>query len=454
MTVNELLSQIALGEDSTRQFKLTINNVESLASELAAFANSEGGVLYIGVDDNGLAVGLSSDEVQRVNQMISNAASQHIRSPLTVHTENLSVNNGRIVVVINVPKGIDKPYFDRNGVIWLKCGADKRRINSKEELRRLFQVTDQFHADELPTKYGVEVLDKLRLRDFLRDVYKQDYPDSDNKVIQLLKNMNLATSGGFVNLAGLLLFGERPEWLKPQFIIKAICYPGNDINTTKYLDNEDFYGSMRKIFDNAMSFITRNLRKIQAGRGINSPGTPEIPLVVFEELLVNALIHRDYLISATIKLFIFDNRIEIISPGSLPDNLTVEKIIAGNSNIRNPIIASYAAKGLLPYSGLGSGIKRALEAWSKISFNDDRESGYFTVTIYRSPLLGSDKSSDKSSDKVLKLLKEYPTITAKDIARQIGISQRAVEKQISKLKKEGLLSRIGHRKGGAWKVTE
>ncbi|MFR0876085.1 MAG: ATP-binding protein [Bilophila wadsworthia] len=100
--------------------------------------------------------------------------------------------------------------------------------------------------------------------------------------------------------------------------------------------------------------------------GVNSPGTPEIPEQVFEELLVNALVHRDYLVSAPIRIFIFDDRVEIISPGTLPNNLTIANIKAGNSNIRNPILISYAAKGLLPYHGIGSGILRALKAWPDI----------------------------------------------------------------------------------------
>jgi len=83
-----------------------------------------------------------------------------------------------LVIALTVPRGIDKPYFDRNGVIWLKSAADKRRVNSKEELRRLFQSVDQFHADELPTKAGIDKLDRLRFRDFLRDVYQQEFPDA------------------------------------------------------------------------------------------------------------------------------------------------------------------------------------------------------------------------------------------------------------------------------------
>ena len=92
--------------------------------------------------------------------------------------------------------------------------------------------------------------------------------------------------------------------------------------------------------------------------------------------------------SAPIRLFIFDNRIEIISPGHLPNNLTVEKIRVGNSNIRNPILVSYVAKGLLPYHGLGSGIRRALEQWPQIDFVDDREGCLFTVTIHRKMMEG------------------------------------------------------------------
>src|SRR3990172_7142938 len=373
MKIDDLLSGITLGEDSTRQFKANVKNNDALAYEMAALANSEGGTIYLGVENDGSTPGLTREDVARLNQLISNAASQHVRSPLTVQTENVSLPNGRIVIVLSVPKGMDKPYFDKNGVIWFKCGADKRRINSKEELRRLFQMSDQFHADELPTKAGIDKLDKLRFRDFLRDVYKQEYPDSPAELLRLLQNMNLATAEGMLNLAGVLLFAERPEWIKPQFVVKAIRYPGNEIHVSDYIDTEDFSGPLRKVFDDSLAFVMRNLHKVQAGRGVNAPGLPEIPEAVFEELLVNALVHRDYLVSATIRLFIFDNRIEIISPGHLPDNLTVEKIRAGNSVIRNPILVSYVAKGLLPYLGLGSGIKRALDDWPEIDFTDDRD---------------------------------------------------------------------------------
>ena len=139
---------------------------------------------------------------------------------------------------------------------------------------------------------------------------------------------------------------------------------------------------MPQQFADALAFIMRNLRKVQAGQGVTR-GNAGDPALSLRGAIGHALAHRDYLVSAPIRLFIFDDRIEIISPGHLPNNLTVAKIRTGNSNIRNPILVSYIAKGLLPYRGLGSGIKRALEDWPEIDFSDDRDGCLFTATVHR-----------------------------------------------------------------------
>jgi ATP-dependent DNA helicase RecG len=465
MTHQALRDQIRLGEDSTRQFKADVRNAESLAAEMVAFSNSAGGTLYIGVADDGSLPGLSAPDIARINQLISNAASQLVRSPIAVQTENVVLENNRLVIVLTVCSGADKPYFDKNGVIWLKTGADKRRVNSKEELRRLFQMTSQFHADELPTKAGIDKLDKLRFRDFLRDVYKQALPDAPADLMQLLQNMNLATDDGHLNLAGVLMFAERPEWIAPQFVVKAIRYPGNQIHVSKYIDTEDFAGPLPKIFSDAQAFIMRNLYKTQAGRGVNAPGQAEISESVFEELLVNALVHRDYLVSAPIRLFIFDNRIEIISPGHLPNNLTVEKIRTGNSNIRNPILVSYVAKGLLPYHGLGSGIKRALSLWPKIAFTDDRDGCLFTATVHRIPskvqlpeqavgasggASGGVSGGVNTAANLLTLAKTHPGLNVADLVRLSEKPQRTIERWLKQLKDQDLIEFKGATKTGGY----
>lgn len=455
MELSQLISEIRLGEDSKRQFKADVRNGASLAAEMAAFANASGGVIYIGVADDGSTPGLSNKDVSRINQLIGNAASQMVRSPLTVMTENVALANGRIVIALTVPNGIDKPYFDKNGVIWLKTGADKRRVNSKEELRRLFQITGQFYADELPTDADIDRLDKLRFQDFLQNVYEMAYPESRKDRIQLLQNMNLAADNGNLNLAGVLLFAQRPEWIKPQFVVRGIRYPGSEIHPNHYMDTEDFSGPFRKIFDEAMGFVMRNLHKVRAGRNVNEPGTPEIPKNVFEELLVNALAHRDYLVSAPIRLFVFDNRIEIISPGHLPNNLTVAKILTGNANIRNPILVSYVAKGLLPYHGLGSGIKRVLDQWPDIDFIDDRDGCLFIVKVHRKSMeeLMAPPKGQKADELVLDLIRKNPVITIEQMGNALDLSKQAVSRRISRLRDQGRLRRKGPARGGQWELA-
>ena len=444
MDLAELQNLVPKGEDSRNQFMANIRNADSLAAEMVAFSNGEGGQIFIGVTDSGELVGVPRSEVGRLNQLISNAASRHVRSPISPITENVLVEDERVVIAVTVPKGLDKPYFDRNGIIWLKSGSDKRRVNSKEELRRLFQMSDQLHADEVPTKAGIEGLDKLRLGEFLQSAYDMDFPASASRRIRLLQNMNLAAPDGRLNLAGVLLFGRRPEWIAPAFVVKAAWFPGNEIDVSNYLDSEDISGPLAKMFEDSLAFVMRGLHKVQGNQGVNTVGIPEIPRLALEELLTNALLHRDYFVSAPIRLMLFADRVEIISPGHLPNTLTVEKIRLGNSIIRNPILVSHAAKGLLPYRGLGSGVPRALESWPDIEFVDDREGNQFKATLYR--------SAGRTDEAFLRRLKARPETTIADLAEFMGMTNRSAEKRIARLKKEGRLRRSGPSRGGRWEV--
>ena len=459
MTQRQLMKIIGSGEDSRTQFKVDVTNPDSLAAEIVAFSNAFGGRLYIGVTDGGEAVGIPRQDVGRINQLISNAASQHIRSPVTEETLNVSLGNGNIVIVITVPEGLDKPYFDRNGTIWLKSGADKRRINSKEELQRLFQSADILYADAVPTRADLSHLDTGYFSRFLTEKYAQELPNSMAELQKLLNNMNLA-SCQFLNLAGLLLFAREPQFTKPAFVFKAILFPGADVSVDTYLDTEDFEGKVEDQFKGAMAFVMRSLQKKQAGRGVNDPGLPEIPRIVFEEMIVNALVHRDYFISAPIRLFIFADRIELVSPGHLPNHLTVQQIEAGNSNIRNPILASFAYKGILPYRGLGTGIRRALTDWPHIRFIDDREGNQFKVIILRSNDLKTGRltlnegtsGADDLKSRVCCLLRNDPEISYPELAERLKVSGSTVKRLIQELKHESRIRRIGAARGGFWEV--
>lgn len=381
METTEILEIVNRGEDSKNQFKENVNNPNSLTAEIVAFSNSGGGNIFIGVSDDGNITGLTNEDVGRLNQLISNAASQSVRPPVNPQTENVSFPEG-LVIVVKVSDGISKPYMDNAGAIWVKNGSDKRKVTSREELQRMYQSAGLVHGDEIPaTGMTVADLDLEYFKDFFRNEYQEELEAQDLPLPGILQNMNLMRDE-ILNITGALLFAKSPQVRLPVFMVKAVSYPGTDIHATDYRDSEDVVGKLEVVFDKALSFITRNLRHIQADQNVNSPGELEVPKVALEELLANALVHRDYFVSSPVRIFIFDDRIEIISPGHLPNNLTIENIKRGNSNIRNPILASFATK-ILPYRGLGNGIRRALNEYPDIEFIDDRDGNQFVVTIKR-----------------------------------------------------------------------
>ncbi|NIA09782.1 MAG: ATP-dependent DNA helicase RecG [Nitrospiraceae bacterium] len=381
MEIPELLEIIDRGEDSHHQFKANVTNETSLAREMVAFSNSGGGTLFIGVSDDGTFAGLTREDMGRLNQLVSNAASQQVRPPINPQTENIATPDGMVMRVV-IPNGISKPYMDKDGVIWVKSGADKRKATSREEIQRLFQSSGLIHGDEIPVP-GMTIadLDVDYFKAFFERNFGEPIEQQDVSLSDILHNMNLMKEG-VLNVSGALLFAKNPNLRLPVFIVKAAVFPGNDIHETRYLDSRDITGKLGDIFHQSMSFVLGNIRHIQEDQDVNAPGRPEIPRIALEELVANALIHRDYFVSAPIRIFVFDNRVEIISPGHLPNNLTVENIKSGISNIRNPILASYATK-ILPYRGLGSGITRALRTWPQIDFEDNRDKNLFNVVIRR-----------------------------------------------------------------------
>lgn len=174
MTEAELLQRIAQGEDSRLQFKRTVTHIDALATELVAFSNSGGGTLLLGVNDDGSIACLDAAEVRGLNQVLSNTASQHLRPPIGPFTENVLTGQG-LVIVVQVPNGLSKPYFDHQGRIWVKQGADKRQVTAREELQRMFQSVGLVHADLVPVADTTSAdIDEAAFRQYLKKHYGTD----------------------------------------------------------------------------------------------------------------------------------------------------------------------------------------------------------------------------------------------------------------------------------------
>jgi len=404
MEVLEIIKLIERGfETSSVQFKRRIDHINQLSQEIVAFANTRGGYLIIGVEDNGEVIGLSAAEIRKLNQWIANVSTEIIRPPISPLTEVINIQ-GKNVLVAEVPKGANIPYYTNEGIAFVKKGSDKR-IAPPEEILRMFQRAGKLYADEgIVGNASASCIDEQIFKEFL---YHKFYQRSAREAMSVgefkklrmdealeksgtqasfntaLKNMAFS-DGNHLTLAGLLLFGKNPQQHRPMFAVQCISYAGNDISGTSFRDSAPpFEGNLKMLFEQAMAFVKRNLKLVQVEKSFNSLGELEIPQITLEELLVNALVHRDYFINASVKVMMFDNRVEIISPGKIPNSLTIENITHGQSISRNPVLCQNA-QFLLPYKGMGSGIPRAIANYKHIELPKTNETEeQFKAIIHR-----------------------------------------------------------------------
>ena len=380
MDALELLDIIQKGESSTVQFKIRVNDAYRIGTEMVAFTNTNGGKIIIGVDDKtGELKGLSFKEIEETNELLANSATNNVKPPIFITTETVEID-GNNIIVAEISEGISKPYTDNKGIIWVKNGSDKRKVTSREEIARLLQSSGNMYADETIVQ-GTTTND-IRInffKDFVSKKTGKPFEKLGLSLDEILTNMGFMKEGQ-LTLAGLLLFGKNPQHFKPAYTVQCVSFVGNEISTTEYRDKEEpFSGNLSELFEQSISFITRNLKKIQVKEGFNTISKLEIPNEPIEEFVVNSLIHRDYFINTSIKIFIFDNRIEIISPGTLPNTLTIENIKSGISIVRNPVLFSNA-RYIMPFVGVGTGIPRALKIYPFIEMiNDDKKEQFITI---------------------------------------------------------------------------
>ena len=382
MNEAELLKIINNGESSKVQFKERLPHADSLAHELIAFSNSLGGMIIFGVNDKtGGLNGLSFGEIQQINQQVVNVASQKVYPPIYVTTETVAVNENKLVV-INVEEGLSKPYKDSNGTIYVKNGADKRKVTSNEEIARLLGSRNLLADETEIFDSSIKDIDTRLFAEYFKKEFEMTCEEKGLTLEEALIAKKVMRNG-HLTLAGLLFFGNSPQELRPAFSVKAVMYAGNDIGGTDYRSKpEDLTGIIPELFKQSMLYVKSCIRYLQEGQDFNSRGIPEVSIIALEEVMQNALIHRDYFKNAPVRLLVFDNRIEIISPGKLPNSLTVEDVKYGNPVIRNNQIALFASR-TLPYSGLGSGIRRALANQPDMELENDAEGEQFIVRFPR-----------------------------------------------------------------------
>ena len=350
-TRTELLEILASGENSGVEFKRDDLRVEDLAKELVAFTNLEGGIVLLGVEDDGSVSGLARENTE---EWVMSVCRDKIRPAIIPFFEIVpSVKDGNDVAIVKVPRGHDvHALWDRNKSRYLIRVGSQSREPSQEELARLFQQRGSIRAERRPISGATLAdLDRKRLRTYFSHVRQQNVPadDDEESWLSLLINTEVISDEG-VTVGGMLLFGISPNRFLPYAGIDAVAYPGTE-KDYNVQERTPLRGSMtpllseeRDIVENglveqALNFVQRNTHSTVVEKGGRRESRPTYPSDVLREGIVNALIHRDYLLTATdIELSIYSDRLEIVSPGRLPNGVTPERMRLGIRATRNQLI--------------------------------------------------------------------------------------------------------------------
>ena len=418
--MDDILKQIKAGEVSGMQFKERILDKYDIACELVAFSNSQGGKLVVGIKDKtGEINALSYSEVQETTNLLSDIASENVVPSILIKIDTVEVEDGNLVVA-TVKEGLNKPYHDNKGIVWVKNGADKRKVFDNAELAEMMTDCGSFAPDEAGVRDAtVNDLDATTIKQFLGnrfervlekkgltgDAFNEASLDMICSAIakghdceKILRNLRFIRPDGTLTVAAMLLFGKYTQRWMPMMTAKCICFAGNSIGGKVFRDkvnDADMEGNLLHQYDTIMDFFTRNLHNVQVGDEFNSMGKLEIPYTSLVEFTVNSLVHRSLNMKAPVRIFIFDNRVEIHSPGALPNGLTIDDIKAGTSMPRNMFLFNNAIY-LLPYTGVGSGITRALDEDINVTFMNNNKAQEFVITVWR----GESNEVEKKSNQV------------------------------------------------------
>jgi len=358
MDLSALQERIRTWENLHTEFKEWPINAASCAESLVAFANTDGGQFILGVDKNKQVTGVP--DADRAMQWVDNIAYQNCEPPLTIVQESVQGEDGKSVLIINVPKGDLRPYRTNQGHYYIRTSSGKRRA-SRQELLRLFQATETLYYDETLLRHATLLdLDRQRFERFVQQVYQQPLQDFSLPYEVLLQNLSLVRMvDGELHptLACILFFGIQPQQFLRHAYVTAARIPSNDLATAP-ADAKQIDGTLPSILEDTARFLSIHLPTAHQITGFQPERQPELPEVALREVLVNALAHRDYSITAPVRVFIFDDRVEVRTPGGLPNGVTIEAIRLGAAHVtRNPTIYTLLSR-LGFVTGIGSGIYR------------------------------------------------------------------------------------------------
>ncbi len=449
----QILEEIRRGESYTLEFKEDVNSdPKKFLKTISAFSNCSGGRIIFGINDSTEIVGVEGNlqkKMDSLTDMISEAV-----SPMPDFNVSITTVDGRDLIVVGINPGRHRPYYigdDMQKGTYIRVMATTRLCDEFTFKDLLMQGMNR-SFDRIEYINGTIKEDDDRLKELC-----QYASFKSKRVINLtdLVNQNLLIKKDdlYNTTNGYRMLTDNPF---DYAHIECKRFRGKDVRVI--LDSKEYCGNLMDQVEGSVKFILNYLMLGSEFKGPQRIDSYEIPEGAVREFVINAVIHRSYSVSISpIYVSVFDDCIEILSPGNFPYGLTIDEILNGFSNPRNPSIASFF-KMIGFAEGWGSGIKRAsLDCISAgLTAPSIEEIGNnVRVTIFRRSYKG-EKSEiiDAGSIRIVELISEDNDLKIDEIVQITGLSKSGINNRIANLKEMGVIERVGSKKTGHWKVNE
>lgn len=383
LTRQTVQTYLQSGEDSFVEFRRDDVYPNSLPRELVAFANTQGGTVLLGVDDDGSVSGITKAKVE---EWIANIATNNCIPPLIPTIQTFQIR-GKKVLAIAIERSFE-PHRVSDGKYYVRVGSVVREM-THTELARLFQQRQLIVYEETAVRgTSASDLDLSLMTEYFLQANGFDLTElSAEEQERLFINADLLTQEGHVTVHGLLLFGKNPQNQIPHSTVSFAHFAGIDRGSRLH-DRKRVTGPLKNQIDRAVDLLLLHLPVSSEIQGLERVELHQIPILVLREAVANAIIHRDYsIVGAESQLLLFDDRLEVHSPGALPNTVTIENMKVGKSVSRNPQVMRYF-ENIRYVDRLGRGVPMIFREMKNLGRREpiiQADAGAVRLIIFSSP---------------------------------------------------------------------
>lgn len=425
-------------ESKSLEFKSKPSNFQNLIKTCVAFANGIGGKIVIGVDDESRRiVGIDEKTRNRIYDEFPNSIYDATSPSLLVEIYEKNFD-GLSVIIIEIPCSIKKPVFIKgDGIpkgVYLRAGSNTRKANS-EYIEELMRENKRIYFDEEVVHADVSILSQERLKNIFNKA------EMTRLVAEkVLTHLGANIKKYYPTVAGVLAFCETPQAYVPEAIIHCTRFRGTE--GRDIIQSEEIQGCLERQITNSFQLVRSWLMRDYQLIGAKLQGTAMIPEIALREAIANALLHRKYSIPGAVKIALYDNRLEIFSPGNFPGLVDVNNLGDGTTYLRNPNLARIARRfGVI--EKLGTGIKLVLESCRKAGLKrPDFIEGADSVKVVFHFLPAEEKFSVEA-DKLLALFNMREEVKVDDVQTYLNVSRNTATRRLKQLLENRSIKRIG-----------